>query len=68
MTHEAPDRDTTIADIVDRLSTRFPSYPQATIHEVVAQTYDEFGDARVRDFIEVLVEKQARKRLKQLSA
>jgi hypothetical protein len=66
MTHEPPSREATIAEIVERLSERFPEMAASTVREVVAETYDEFEDARVRDFVEVLVEKQAKKRLKQL--
>ena len=66
MTHEPPAADATIADIVDRLSAQFPAYQTSTIRDVVTQAYDELKDARVRDFVEVLVEKQAKKRLKHL--
>lgn len=66
MTHEPPPAEQTISEIVDRLAVRFPSYPTSTIRDAVAQAYDELKDARVRDFIEVLVEKQAKKRLKEL--
>ncbi len=64
MTHEPPAADATIAEIVDRLSVQFPAYPTSAIRDVVTQAYDELKDARVRDFVEVLVEKQAKKRLK----
>ncbi|WP_414684351.1 three-helix bundle dimerization domain-containing protein, partial [Microbacterium sp.] len=47
---------------------QFPDRPTATIREVVTQSYEEFNDARVRDFVEVLVEKQAKKRLKHLDS
>ena len=66
MTHEPPDAEETIAAIVERLGTRFPELPTSTIREVVTQAYDELADAHVRDFVEVLVEKQAKKRLKHL--
>ena len=67
MTHDPPPAEKTIAEIVERLSARFPGYPTATIRDVVTHSYGEFADARVRDFVEVLVEKQAKKRLKQLA-
>ena len=66
MTHEPPTPDATIAEIVERLSVQFPAYPASTIRDVVTGAYDELKDARVKDFIEVLVEKQAKKRLKHL--
>jgi hypothetical protein len=66
MTHEPPPAEVTIGEIVERLSVRFPSIPDATVREAVTEAYDELADARVRDFVEVLVEKQAKKRLKHL--
>ncbi len=68
MTHEPPAAEQTISEIVERLRVRFPDVPTSTIHEVVTESYDELKDARVRDFVEVLVEKQAKKRLKALVA
>ncbi|SFR92304.1 Protein of unknown function [Microbacterium sp. cf046] len=67
MTHDPPPAEKTIDEIVERLATRFPDYPTSTVRDVVTQTYAEFEDARVRDFVEVLVEKQAKKRLKHLA-
>ena len=64
MTHEPPDADATISEIVERLATHFPHYPTSRIRDVVTQTYNEFNGARVRDFVEVLVEKHATKQLK----
>lgn len=66
MTHEPPSADVTIDEIVERLAVKFPQHPRATIHEVVAQAYAELNDAHVRDFVEVLVEKSAKKQLKNL--
>lgn len=66
MTHEPPAAEVTIAEIVERLGVRFPGIATSTIREVVTEAYDELKDARVRDFVEVLVEKQAKKRLKAL--
>lgn len=68
MTHEPPTAEKAIAEIVERLGARFPDVPTTTIHEVVTEAYEELKDARVRDFVEVLVEKQAKKRLKALVA
>ena len=68
MTHEPPPAEVTINEIVERLTVRFPTTPTATITDVVTQAYEELADARVRDFVEVLVEKQAKKQLKHLNA
>jgi hypothetical protein len=67
VTHEPPPAQVTINEIVDRLTARFPDIPTSTIRDVVTQSYNELADARVRDFVEVLVEKQAKKQLKQLA-
>jgi len=67
MTHEPPPAEKTISEIVERLSARFPDQPESTVREIVTQSYDELADAKVKDFVEVLVEKQAKKRLKALS-
>lgn len=67
MTHEPPAAEATITEITERLGVRFPGIPSGTIHQVVAEAYSELEDARVRDFVEVLVEKQAKKRLKALA-
>lgn len=68
MTHEPLSAEQTIADISDRLTPRYPDLPADTIRTVVSAVYAEFSDAKVRDFVEVLVEKQAKKRLKSLQA
>lgn len=68
MTHEPPSRDATIAEITERLTMRFPEQPEATVRQFVAEAYDELEGAKVRDFVEVLVEKQAKKQLKHLEA
>ena len=67
MTHEPPPAEKTIAEIVTRLSAKFPDQPESTVREIVTQSYDELADAKVKDFVEVLVEKQAKKRLKALN-
>ena len=66
MTHEPPAADVTIDEIAARLGAQFPVHPASTIHDLVSEAYDELKDAKVRDFVEVLDEKQAKKRLKAL--
>jgi hypothetical protein len=67
MTHEPPAAEKTIDEIIVRLQPRFPALPEATIRDAVTRAYEELEDARVRDFVEVLVEKQAKKQLKHLA-
>ncbi|MGC5223911.1 three-helix bundle dimerization domain-containing protein [Micromonospora sp. DT81.3] len=66
MTQEPPDAELTINEIAERLGAQFPQLPASTIQGVVTEAYDELKDARVRDFVEVLVEKQAKKQLKHI--
>lgn len=58
------DDDAIIAEIVERLSARFPSAPPESVRAAVTEAYDGLRDAHVRDFVAVLAEKQAKKRLK----
>lgn len=48
----------------ERLSGRFPQVPAQTVSEVVDATYHSFDDARVRDFLEILVERDAAEALR----
>ena len=65
MTHEPSDAETTINGIVDRLALRFPAQSATTIRDVVTHAYEELNGAS-GDFVEVLVEKQAKKQLKHM--
>lgn len=42
-----------------RLLNRFPDVPTQRVTEVVATTYHHFDGARIRDFVEILVERDA---------
>lgn len=66
MPHRTPEETGSIEEIVERLRARFPDVPEETVRSVVEDSSDELHDAHVRDFVAVLVEKQAKKRLKAL--
>ncbi|GAA2011046.1 three-helix bundle dimerization domain-containing protein [Microbacterium ulmi] len=68
MTQDIADDAAAIDEIVERLTERFPALPATTIREVVVGEYEGLDGAHVRDFVAVLVEKQAKKRLKTLGA
>lgn len=51
-------------EIVDRLSEKYPQLPRARVSEVVADVLGSMQDAKVRDFVPVLVEREAKQRLK----
>lgn len=52
-----------LTDAIDRLATRFPLHSRATIAEIVNQTHQAYDDSRLRDFIPLLVEREARRKL-----
>jgi anti-sigma-K factor RskA len=58
------DEDKAIAEIVERLQERFPALSPETVTTVVNETRASFEGSKVRDFVPVLIEKEAKKRLK----
>ena len=63
MTRDSIDEDMAAAEIVERLTERFPSLPHARIVNAVDDARSRFERAKVRDFVPVLVEREARARL-----
>jgi hypothetical protein len=49
--------------VVERLIRRHPEVDDSVIIELVAETHRYFADARVRDFIPLLVERRANREL-----
>ncbi|WJL95640.1 hypothetical protein QSU92_17290 [Microbacterium sp. ET2] len=60
MTREIPDEDVVFAEIADRLRERYPQASPVDIEAALGRAREHFHDARVRDFIPVLVEREAR--------
>jgi len=52
-----------LADMIDRLTSRFPLHSRATVAEIVSQAHRGYDDSGVRDFIPLLVEREARREL-----
>jgi hypothetical protein len=48
-----------VAHVSQRLTTRYPQIPTQRVSDVVEHAYHGFDGARVRDFIEILVERDA---------
>lgn len=46
--------------VIERLCRRFPTVPESTIAAEVASVEATFGEARIRDFIPLLVEREVR--------
>lgn len=57
-----------LTQVSQRLSSRFPEIPSQQVTDVVATTYREFDGASVRDFLEILVERDAADHLSHGSA
>lgn len=55
-----------LTDIGDRLAARFPHIARARVIEIVGEIHQQFKDAPIRDFVPVLVEREARHRLSHL--
>ncbi|MGY4856355.1 three-helix bundle dimerization domain-containing protein [Cryobacterium sp. AP23] len=58
------DETQAIDQVIDRLSQRFPSLEREHIADVVQEEHGQLEEGRVRDFVPVLVEKAAKRRLK----
>jgi hypothetical protein len=58
------DEDKAIAEIAGRLKERFPEASDDEIADAVAFGRAGFESAKVRDFVPVLIEKEAKARLK----
>lgn len=52
-----------IDEVCERMSRRFGSLDRREVGSVVYSAAEEFSDARVRDFVPILVEHAARERL-----
>lgn len=58
------DETQAIDQVIDRLAQRFPSLEREHIADVVEDEHGQLDEGRVRDFVPVLVEKAAKRRLK----
>ena len=58
------DEGKAIGEIVERLQERFPDATPQAIQDAVEYARTSFADATVRDFVPVLIEKEAKARLK----
>lgn len=56
----APDEQSRVADVVERIQARFPSVDRALVAEVVHEVHRSYAGASVRDFVPILVERDAR--------
>ena len=61
---DTPSEDTNIAHVVDRLAARFPAARPEEVQQVVSEVHRGFTGNRIRDFVPVLVEHDARDALR----
>ena len=54
-----------ITQVMQKLSEKFPNIPQADIEQVVRDEFGPLAERPVRDYLGVLTERAAKKRLKQ---
>ena len=53
-----------LSRITDRLYARHPGMPREVVDAVVRDVHDGYARSRVRDFVPLLVEREARERLR----
>lgn len=65
---QTPDESKEIDEVIERLMKKFPTATRDEVVEAVSEEHEALTGNRVRDFVPVLVEKQAKKRLKPVHA
>lgn len=48
-----------VAALVERLTRKFPELDPDTVEETVTSVHHQLGDAPIRDYVPVLVEREA---------
>lgn len=56
-----------VDEVIDRLAGKYPEVDRAQIEQIVADEHQSFEGRPVRDFVPVLVEKSAKKRVKAIA-
>lgn len=55
----AVEEERVLTQVSDRLSTKFPGVARQRVTDAVSQSYRSYDAAKVRDFVEVLTERDA---------
>lgn len=58
------DKDKEIAALIDRLEKQFPGVPPPEVEAVILEAHDAFGDYPISTQVPVIVERQAKDRLR----
>ncbi|HEY4152761.1 MAG TPA: hypothetical protein VGM38_05520 [Pseudolysinimonas sp.] len=62
------DNDEIFTQVSERLRAKFPELDASEVDAAVRAELDQFADRPVRDYLEVLTERAAKKRLKSLQS
>lgn len=57
---EGFDKDQTITGVEERLHARFPDAEPGVVHEEAVIAVDKYADAPVKDFVDIIAERDAR--------
>ncbi|MEX0152231.1 three-helix bundle dimerization domain-containing protein [Microbacterium sp. LMI1-1-1.1] len=60
---EGFDKDETIAGVEERVKARFPDAEPAVVHDEAVAAVEKFADAPVKDFVDIIAEREARARV-----
>lgn len=58
------DEDAVLIEIVDRLREKFPTVDPIRVEQIVNTAFFHFQDARIREFVPVIAEREARTALR----
>jgi hypothetical protein len=68
MTNDVANEDHEVDAIIERLKDRFPQTSPTAIATVVDSARESFEQAKVRDFVPLFIEREARARLEDATA
>lgn len=57
------DPEQIVADVEQRVQERFPEAEPALVHEEAVAAVEHYADAPVKDFVDVIAEREARARV-----
>lgn len=58
--NESFDKDETVAGVEERVQTRFPDAQPEVVHEEAVVAVDKYAEAPVKDFVDIIAEREAR--------
>ena len=60
---EGFDKDETIAGVEERVKARYPDVEPTVVHDEAVAAVEKFADAPVKDFVDIIAEREARARV-----